>query len=101
MEALTPIDEEPCEDLADDDQPITMIPRIMHTAPSPTTENPWSNITSTTSTITEKQPIPLASETISEAEELTNSNSKIKTNAPKNGTVGTDGNEISQIESVL
>ncbi|XP_055694058.1 monocarboxylate transporter 14 isoform X2 [Lutzomyia longipalpis] len=39
-EALTPIDEEPAEDLADDDQPITMVPKIVHTAPSPSTEQP-------------------------------------------------------------
>ncbi|XP_059607404.1 monocarboxylate transporter 14 isoform X2 [Phlebotomus argentipes] len=41
-EALTPIDEEPAEDLADDDQPITMVPKIVHTAPSPSTEQPQS-----------------------------------------------------------
>uniref|UniRef100_A0A1L8DEK1 Putative monocarboxylate transporter n=2 Tax=Nyssomyia neivai TaxID=330878 RepID=A0A1L8DEK1_9DIPT len=39
-EVLTPIDEEPAEDLADDDQPITMVPKIVHTAPSPSTEQP-------------------------------------------------------------
>lgn len=39
MEQLTPIDEEPAED-NDEDQPITMIPKIMHTAPSPTTDIP-------------------------------------------------------------
>lgn len=34
MEQLTPIDEEPAEDIDDtEDQPITMIPKIMHTAP--------------------------------------------------------------------
>ncbi|XP_055705456.1 monocarboxylate transporter 14 isoform X2 [Phlebotomus papatasi] len=41
-EALTPIDEEPAEDLADDDEPITMVPKIVHTAPSPSTEQPQS-----------------------------------------------------------
>ena len=88
MEALTPIDEEPCEDPDEDqDQPITMIPRIMHTAPSPTTENPLSNITST-STITDKR--------LPETEQFNNKNSNNK----KNGSVGVDG-EISQIESVL
>lgn len=35
METLTPIDEEPAEDLADDDQPITILPKIVHTLPSP------------------------------------------------------------------
>lgn len=50
MEQLTPIDEEPSEDDGnDEDQPITMIPKIMHTAPSPTTDfPPNSNVTSTT-----------------------------------------------------
>ncbi|KFB53189.1 AGAP003206-PA-like protein [Anopheles sinensis] len=49
VEVLTPIDEEPSEDLADDDQPITMVPKIIQTAPSPSTEQPvTSNITSTT-----------------------------------------------------
>lgn len=48
MEQLTPIDEEPAED-NDEDQPITMIPKIMHTAPSPTTDiPPASNAMSTT-----------------------------------------------------
>lgn len=52
--SLAPIDEETSEagDLAsngggvgdDDEPPITMIPRIMHTAPSPTTENAMTQI---------------------------------------------------------
>ncbi|XP_055634372.1 monocarboxylate transporter 3-like isoform X3 [Toxorhynchites rutilus septentrionalis] len=40
VEVLTPIDEEPSEDLADDDQPITIVPKIVQTAPSPSTEQP-------------------------------------------------------------
>lgn len=40
IEQLTPIDEEPAEDLAEDDQPITMIPKIVQTAPSPQAEQP-------------------------------------------------------------
>lgn len=41
MEILTPIDEEQSEDLLnEDDQPITMVPRITQTAPSPSTEYP-------------------------------------------------------------
>ncbi|XP_039436473.1 monocarboxylate transporter 3-like isoform X2 [Culex pipiens pallens] len=40
VEVLTPIDEEPSEDLADDDQPITMVPKIVQTAPSPSSEQP-------------------------------------------------------------
>lgn len=52
LEQLTPIDEEPAED-NDEDQPITMsiIPKIMHTAPSPTNDDIppiASNVTSTT-----------------------------------------------------
>lgn len=48
VEALTPIDEEAAEDV--DDMPITMIPKIVQTAPSPSSEQtpPLSNITSTT-----------------------------------------------------
>lgn len=94
MEALTPIDEEPCEELADEDQPITMIPRIVHTAPSPTTEaNPLSNITSTSTINNEKPP-----------SKPTNGNSKVSI-ASKNGSVAShnvdDTNEVNQIESVL
>lgn len=39
MEQLTPIDEEPAEDLCDEDEPITLIPKIVKTAPSPSNEN--------------------------------------------------------------
>ena len=48
VETLTPIDEEAGED--GEDQPITMIPKIVQTAPSPQSEQtpPLSNITSTT-----------------------------------------------------
>lgn len=55
--SLAPIDEETSEagDLGsnggggdDDEPPITMIPRIMHTAPSPTAENPMTQIGRTT-----------------------------------------------------
>lgn len=98
MEALTPIDEEPSEDNngdEDQDQPITMIPRIMHTAPSPTTENPLSTITSTSTIQPEKQPV--------EAHATNNSNNNkapaTPTKSTTNGKV-TD-KEISQIESVL
>lgn len=60
MEQLTPIDEEPAED-NDEDQPITMsmIPKIMHTAPSPTNDNPpiTSNLTSTTTVNNDQTPI--------------------------------------------
>ncbi|XP_049284550.1 monocarboxylate transporter 13 isoform X2 [Anopheles funestus] len=78
VEVLTPIDEEPSEDLADDDQPITMVPKIIQTAPSPSTEQPvTSNITSTT--------------TINDDRKQTQSNG---------GTKDTD-KEVSQMESVL
>lgn len=73
VEVLTPIDEEPSEDLADDDQPITMVPKIVQTAPSPSTEQPIaSSITSSNDERKQKQA-------------TTNGNSK----------------EISQMESVL
>lgn len=60
MEQLTPIDEEPAED-NDDDQPITMsiIPKIMHTAPSPTNDDIppiASNVTSTTTVNNDQTP---------------------------------------------
>lgn len=106
MEALTPIDEDPCEDLADEDQPITMIPRIMHTAPSPTVENPVSTITSSstnTNNATEQKP---------NHQQLTNSNNKTTATTTNNNinNGGSSGNavngntgdkEVSQIESVL
>lgn len=38
MEVLTPIDEEQAEDLEDDDQPITIVPKIVKTLPSPQQE---------------------------------------------------------------
>ncbi|XP_053671968.1 monocarboxylate transporter 13-like [Anopheles nili] len=78
VEVLTPIDEEPSEDLADDDQPITMVPKIIQTAPSPSTEQPiMSNITSST--------------TINDDRKQTQSNG---------GTKESD-KEVSQMESVL
>ncbi|GAB0090132.1 monocarboxylate transporter 14 [Sergentomyia squamirostris] len=54
-EALTPIDEEPAEDLADDDEPITMVPKIVHTAPSPSTEQPPSTSTTAKTTNIDKE----------------------------------------------
>lgn len=38
VEVLTPIDEEQAEDLEDDDQPITIVPKIVKTLPSPQQE---------------------------------------------------------------
>uniref|UniRef100_A0A453YHT2 Major facilitator superfamily (MFS) profile domain-containing protein n=1 Tax=Anopheles arabiensis TaxID=7173 RepID=A0A453YHT2_ANOAR len=78
VEVLTPIDEEPSEDLADDDQPITMVPKIIQTAPSPSTEQPvTSNITSTT-TINDDRKQPQS-----------------------NGSAKDTDKEVSQMESVL
>lgn len=124
MEQLTPIDEEPSEDEAnDEDQPITMIPKIMHTAPSPTTDQmsfpPTSNVTSTTTVNHEQQhhqqatpkhndsavklaesiePTKIPEITIEKENEkqLTQTES----NATDTATSGKD-NEVSQIESVL
>ncbi|XP_065084865.1 uncharacterized protein LOC135707064 isoform X2 [Ochlerotatus camptorhynchus] len=73
VEVLTPIDEEPSEDLADDDQPITMVPKIVQTAPSPSTEQP-----------------PITSNTI-------NNDQRKQKQAATNG----NSKEISQMESVL
>lgn len=49
MDVLTPIDE---DEEGDDDQPITMLPKIIQTAPSPSTEYPPSYNSTTTATIT-------------------------------------------------
>lgn len=110
MVELTPIDEEPSE--ADEDQPITMIPKIMHTAPSPTVENPQTTIASN-STIqsypkesdntTSADPlIEKSSEQPSVVVEQPNENGNINSN---NKTSAINGHasekEISQIESVL
>ncbi|XP_055317435.1 monocarboxylate transporter 1 isoform X4 [Sitodiplosis mosellana] len=102
MEQLTPIDEEPSEDEAnDDDQPITMIPKIMHTAPSPTTDNPpTSNVNPDEAPKYGGNSIPSATEpTISEVtieEEHERKQSIPKENSNKNGDKG-----FNQIESVL
>lgn len=106
MEQLTPINEEPSED-NDEDQPITMIPKIMHTAPSPTADiPPTSNLTSTTTVNNEQTPRhgdsiktnrnSITDETITEAIIEAENERKPK----ENGTSGGD-REISQIESVL
>lgn len=76
IEALTPIFEEPAEDNEnDEDKPITIVPRIVQTAPSPSTEYPESGLLSKSSTENEVD-------------------KKILENNKKN-------NEISQMESVL
>lgn len=104
---MTPIDEEPSEDdYNDEDQPITMIPKIMHTAPSPTTENPpTSNVTSTSTVNHEQTPkhgaVPAAEPAISEVtieEENERKQSSPKEEPTKNGS---SNKEVSQIESVL
>ncbi|XP_058455103.1 monocarboxylate transporter 2 isoform X4 [Malaya genurostris] len=74
VEVLTPINEEPSEDLADDDQPITMVPKIVQTAPSPSTEQPINS-------------------------EFASDDSKPK--QAINGNTNDTSKEISQIESVL
>lgn len=109
MEQLTPIDEEPSEDDGnDEDQPITMIPKIMHTAPSPTTENPpTSNVTSTTTVNQDQTPKhgvdsiaaaatepPISEVTIEEENER-------KQSIPKETSTQNGDKEVSQIESVL
>lgn len=114
MEQLTPIDEEPSEDEAnDEDQPITMIPKIpkiMHTAPSPTTDNPpVSNLTSTTTVNNEQTPkhgvdpsVQLdASSTEPTIPEVTiEEENERKQSTPKENVTRSD-KEVSQIESVL
>lgn len=117
MEQLTPIDEEPSEDDAnDEDQPITMIPKIMHTAPSPTTDfPPTSNVTSTTTVNHEQQQqatpkhndsavklTDLASATEStKIPEITIEKENEKQSQQAESNVNGKDNEVSQIESVL
>lgn len=108
MVELTPIDEEPSE--ADEDQPITMIPKIMHTAPSPTVENPQPTIASNStiqsdqkqSTTTSADPLIEKSSEQPSVVEQPNENGNINSN---NKVSAINGNasekEINQIESVL
>ncbi|XP_058821435.1 monocarboxylate transporter 3-like isoform X2 [Topomyia yanbarensis] len=76
VEVLTPIDEEPSEDLADDDQPITMVPKIVQTAPSPSTEQPINS-------------------------NFAQASDERKSKPAVNGNANDTSKEISQIESVL
>lgn len=119
MEQLTPIDEEPSEDDAnDEDQPITMIPKIptiMHTAPSPTTENPPVSTVTSTSTVNNEQ-TPRHGDADSSVElnrstteptipevNIENQNER-KQSIPKEDVIkinDTNDNKVSQIESVL
>lgn len=107
MEQLTPIDEEPSEDDAnDEDQPITMIPKIMHTAPSPTTENPpTSNVTSTTTVNNDQTPKhggnSIAATAASATEPTIEEENERKQSMPKEYTTKNGDKEFSQIESVL
>lgn len=117
MVELTPIDEEPSE--ADEDQPITMIPKIMHTAPSPTVENPLTSIASNTtiqsdqkqSTTTSADPLieknaETTEKSVDEPSvEVKQPNENGNVVASNNNESAINGNasekEISQIESVL
>lgn len=110
MVELTPIDEEPSE--ADEDQPITMIPKIMHTAPSPTVENPHPTIASNSAIRSDQKQSDTTSadpliEKVPEQQtvvEQPNENGNIHSNS-NDKTSAINGNasekEISQIESVL
>lgn len=116
MEQLTPIDEEPAEE-NDEDQPITMIPKIMHTAPSPTTDfPPTSNVTSTTTIHNDQTPKhesnasnvannskPPSYADVIVTEATVEKDSNTKQSIPSVATVqnGTADKEIRQIESVL
>uniref|UniRef100_A0A0K8TKH4 Putative monocarboxylate transporter n=1 Tax=Tabanus bromius TaxID=304241 RepID=A0A0K8TKH4_TABBR len=82
IEALTPIDEEPSEDLLDDDQPITLIPKIVKTLPSPQSD---------------EVALPDSVFMVTEA----NSESKPSPGDSFKPTAITKDKEISQIESVL
>ncbi len=110
MVELTPIDEEPSEADEGEDQPITMIPKIMHTAPSPTVENPQPTIASIQngdqkqSTVTSTDPLIENSAeqptvVVQQPNENGNVNSNNKSSSAINGNASEK--EISQIESVL
>lgn len=113
MEQLTPIDEddEIEDDANDEDQPITMIPKIMHTAPSPTTDfPPTSNVTSTTTVNNEQHQQQQATPKHNDSSEppkipeitIEKENDKQSTH-PEGSVAITNGkdSEVSQIESVL
>lgn len=108
MEQLTPIDEEPAED-NDEDQPITMIPKIMHTAPSPTNDvPPMSNVTSTTTVNNEQTPRhgDLIKNNRSSATDATITEATIEQEMERNRSIpkengSSNDREVSQIESVL
>lgn len=112
MVELTPIDEEPSEVEEDQDQPITMIPKIMHTAPSPTVENPLTTIASNPTIQSEQKQSksdttsadPLIEESAEQQSVVEQPNENGNTNS-NNKTSAINGNasekEISQIESVL
>lgn len=93
VDTLTPIDEEPAED-NEEDQPITMIPKIMRTAPSPTAEQPPTKIG-------QSNDYNVVSET--KLQEIPNNKSDISKAIPTvtitNG--GSPTTEVNQIESVL
>lgn len=97
MDTLTPIDEEPAED-NEEDQPITMIPKIMRTAPSPTSEQPPANasIQNETNAIRETK---LHEIPISASKSDNCKSTPIPTVTINNG--GAIENEMKQIESVL
>lgn len=113
MEQLTPIDEEPSEDDAnDEDQPITMIPKILHTAPSPTTDYPpTSNVTSTTTVNNEHHQPPVTTTSspkltstgpITVPEILIEKEDETKQSILKATKTAIDeDHEVKQIESVL
>ncbi|XP_037913959.1 uncharacterized protein LOC119653442 isoform X3 [Hermetia illucens] len=118
METLTPIDEEPAEDLADDDQPITMIPKIVQTLPSPQGDGPKSptSVSSVRNVSGDQNDLKNTQKDEAESNNSTNTKSTA-VNAPSSNTTssptnspssnnpksnGTPGDkEVSQIESVL
>lgn len=110
MEQLTPIDEEPSEDdCNDEDQPITIIPKIMHTAPSPTTENPpTSNVTSTTTVNNDQTPkhnndvkLPASATEPTISEVTIEDEHERQQSIPKENITKNSYSEVNQIESVL
>lgn len=99
MEQLTPIDEEPSDgdEEPEEDQPITMIPKIMHTAPSPTSDNPpTSNVNPDETPKYAGNSIDRTIPEVQIEDEHDRKQSNQKENSTKNGD-----KEFRQIESVL
>lgn len=98
VDTLTPIDEEPAED-NEEDQPITMIPKIMRTAPSPTTEQPPTNGVQSNDQDNDDSDDTKLNEIPNNNKNSTNKPSSVPAVTINNG--GSPTKDVNQIESVL